>query len=118
VNPGVELVLSCRDGKLAIDIRELIKAHWLLCPPEFGKIKKIIKYPKELSAFVKSITSTFAEKGNENWKGEEAKQYRILSALHYLYPEVIEKANPFTKKQVQRIMAIIRIFSTAYFLVV
>lgn len=79
------------------EAKKFIKWHWPLYPSEFSKMKKVVKNPKELSTFIESITSAFAEEGNENWRGEEARQYRTLSALHYLYPEVIENASPSSK---------------------
>lgn len=88
--------------------RDLAKKYigwWssLLAPKELKKLKKMIKNPGEISGFIESIDPSFAEECREEWRSTEkwgsdkAKDYRVLSLLHYLYPELIRSASSHSK---------------------
>lgn len=81
------------------DARKYINGHRHWSPArDLVEIIRAVENPKELSKFIESVTSSFAESVFENWTGEEARKYRRLSALHYVYPEVIENADPHSKE--------------------
>lgn len=58
-------------------------------PEELRRMREFVKGPEKLSKFAEKIDSTFAKKGEENWHGEEARDYRILNAMYFLFPELV-----------------------------
>jgi len=65
----------------------------LFPPEELGRIREFVKNPGKLSKFVETIDSSFAKKRKEEWEGEEARNYRILNATYFLYPELVRGVN-------------------------